>query len=78
MTVILHFPSAVTCFVAFQASTNLSCPPPPVVPRPRLLRPVGQLKRLLRQRLPEQIQGTDGLLLRPEGESMPSPPLLHF
>lgn len=45
---------------------------PPVVPRPRLLCPVGQLKRLLRQRLPEQIQGPDGLLLRPEGEFVSS------
>lgn len=50
--------------------------PPTVVPRPGLLRPVGQLKRLLRQRLPEQIQGPDGLLHRPEGEFMSSPPLL--
>lgn len=71
-------------YPSFPISSSLFCEaltfhvPPPVVPRPRLLRPVGQFKRLLRQRLPQQIQGPDGLLLRPEGEFMSSPLLFHF
>lgn len=63
---LMHLPSQNIPLMSQFIDTNLNSSP--VFPRPRLLCPVWQPQRLLRERLQDQIQGTHWFLLCPEGE----------